>query len=202
MAQSQCTNLNVNTSSIAEEAVIGGDLLVSSDIFVEDLNVNDISDLDQGYIYCTDDFELDDVEQIRADVNNLVILGGTDPVVIGGASVAGSNDDLYVVDDFDVAGTKNCVVKATDGHIYNFSVIESPEIWFEEKLSGEIVNGECTINLDNRFIASTVIDENHPLQVIATPTSQGSLWVEKFYDKVIVHGDCITFDITISAKRL
>jgi len=171
----------------------------------EDLEVNDIYDYNQGYVYCYDDFELDDVEQIRADTANLRILGGTDPVSIGGWSISGSEDDLFVVDDLDVLGSKNCVVDARDGHKYIFSVIESPEIWFEEKISSQLENGRKEIILDERFLASTVIDKKHPLHTIVTPTSEcNGLWVEKKFDRVIVHASTLdsTFDLTISAKRL
>jgi len=190
--------------------VMGGDVAMAGHEIdnCEDLQINDIYDYDQGYIYFSDDIELDNPEQFRSDTLNLVIRGGTDPVVIGEMSVSGSYDDLYVVDDLDVGGTKDCVVKGTDGNVYSFSVIESPEIWFEEKISSQLKNGSVEIPLDERFIASTVIDESHPLQVIVSPTSNcNGLWVEKFYDKVIVHElnsgiSNATFDITISAKRL
>lgn len=175
---------------------------------VEDLEVNDLFDHNQGFIFCADDFELDDVEQIRADTNNLVITGGSDPVTIGGASIFGNNSDLWVVSDLDVNGTKNCVVNAKDGRTYIFAAIESPELWFEEKMSSQLVSGEKEIILDPRFIASTVIDALHPINAIATPTNQcNGLWVEKKFDRVIVHElnngtSDSTFDITLSAKRL
>ena len=188
---------------------------ISEDFYMENQDLEDADDVNVNDMYATgtdidvnDDFtmgggEIKDCLQIKGDSSgNLLLEGGVDAVVIGSTIYGGSVEDLYVSDDFDVAGSKNCVVHATDGHTYNFSVIESPEIWFEEKLSGAIFEGLSQIDLDKRFIASTVIDENHPLHVIATPTSEGSLWVEKFFDKVIVHGDCTTFDITISAKRL
>jgi len=169
---------------------------------VDRLEVNYISDYDEGYVFCADDFELDDAEQIRSDTANLVIVGGTDPVVIGGVSIGGSSDDLYVYGNLDVNGDKNCIVQAKDGKKYIFSAIESPEVWFEEKLSGVIINGKCEIVLDNRFLASTVIDKENPIHINISPTSEGTAWVEKFTNKVIVHGNCSTFDLTISAKRL
>ncbi len=171
---------------------------------VEDLEVNDIADYDQGEIFITDNIEVDgdEVPAMYADADNLNLYGGDDPVVIGIDGWNGTPDDLVVEGDFLVDGSKDCVVRAKDGHSYSFSVIESPEVWFEEKLSGELKNGICEIILDDRFLASTVIDENHPLHTIATPTSEGSLWTEKFYDKIIIHGTCSTFDVTISAKRL
>lgn len=199
----QCTGLNVNTSSTAEEAVISGDLSVSSDIFTEDLNVDDVFDNGQGYIYMLDDVYIQNGELLRADSNNLNIEGGGDPVIIGSGSVGGATDDLEVLGDLNVTGTKNCVVHAKDNHSYIYSVIESSEVWLEEKLRGKLSNGKKEVKLDPRFIASTVIDDKHPIHCQVTNTSDcNGLWIEKFFDKVIVHGTGnSSFDLTISAKR-
>lgn len=204
----QMSGLNVNCSSAAEEAVIQGNLEVSDTIYTEDIKINDIFDNGQGYLMFYDDLEVQNGEVIKADSYNLNLRGGGDPVVIGDFSVSGSSDDLYVVDDLDVGGTKNCIVEAKDGNTYIFSVIESPEVWFEEKISSKLEKGKKEIFLDNRFIASTVIDKKHPLHIQITPTSEcEGLWVEKKSDRVIVHelnggSSDASFDITISAKRL
>ncbi len=115
--------------------------------------------------------------------------------------------ECQVTGDFSVTGDKNCVVETEDGRRLLFSVVESPEIWFEEKLSGILKDGYCKILLDERFTACTTINGEHPLHVVATPTSAcNGLLVEKQYDKVIVRevGSGVSntpFDITISAKR-
>lgn len=77
-----------------------------------------------------------------------------------------------------------------------------PEIIVYDRYSGELVEGVCEIPLSEEFIASTVIDEEHPIHVIATPTSEGSLWVEKFNDRVVVRGTCSSFDLSITARKI
>jgi hypothetical protein len=59
------------------------------------------------------------------------------------------------------------------------------------------------VSLDERFIASSAINDQYPLHVIATPTSDcGYVWVEKKFDNVIVHTERPgSVDITISARR-
>jgi len=42
---------------------------------------------------------------------------------------------------------------------------ESPEVWFEDIGGGQLVNGECHIELDSIFLQVTVIDEEHPMRV-------------------------------------
>jgi hypothetical protein len=42
---------------------------------------------------------------------------------------------------------------------------ESPEVWFEDIGGGQLVNGECHIELDSIFLQVTVIDEQHPMRV-------------------------------------
>lgn len=42
---------------------------------------------------------------------------------------------------------------------------ESPEVWFEDIGEGQLVNGECHIELDSIFKQVTVIDDQHPMHV-------------------------------------
>jgi hypothetical protein len=42
---------------------------------------------------------------------------------------------------------------------------ESPEVWFEDIGGGQLVNGECHIELDSIYLQVTVIDEEHPMHV-------------------------------------
>jgi hypothetical protein len=111
------------------------------------------------------------------------------------------NSWLYV-DNLSVSGYKNCVVDI-DGKRIAFSAIESPEIWFEEKLSGVTENNVKEIILADYFQKATTINAEHPLHVSICPTCNDSFWVEKFIDRVLVHSvnESSSFDITISAKR-
>ena len=147
----------------------------------------------------------DDVGLIAAD-NIVAIADGfirLTPGVGETVDITGSGD-LWADDDIDCGGVKDATVITKDGRRLIFSAIESSEIWFEEKLSGILDNGIKEIILDERFLASTVIDASHPLHVIITPLSRmAELWVEKRNNGVIVHGNGnAKFDITISAKRL
>jgi len=87
------------------------------------------------------------------------------------------------------------------------AAMESPEVWFEEKLSGKLEKGQAEIKLDPIFIEVTTINDQFPMRVIATPNEEcNGLWVEKFNDKIIVHelkngNSDATFDISISALR-
>ena len=42
---------------------------------------------------------------------------------------------------------------------------ESPEVWFEDIGGGQLVNGECHIELDSIYLDVTVIDAEHPMHV-------------------------------------
>jgi len=134
----------------------------------------------------------------RIDFNSIVGLDiqGTNPTDVYVTRDLVVFDDLDVLDDFYVVGTKNAVVEA-NGKSYCFSAIESPEVWFEEKLSLSLEKGIKEIILDKRFIDCTAGE----MHVIATPTSEGTLWVEKRELSIIVHGTCSSFDIVISRRR-
>lgn len=210
MARSYVTQLNVAGPGSSYDLSVDGDIacttleVYNGDITnVGDIELDSITKDGSGDISIYDDMDFNandlvDVNEIRSYSSGYLDLYG-DVHVVNGPNGSG---------DLDVDGTKNCVVEAKDGHTYIFSVIESPEIWFEEKISSNLYNGKKEMLLDNRFIASTVIDESHPLQCIVTPTGGcNGLWVEKKFDRVIIHelnnGQSNTsFDITISAKRL
>lgn len=115
----------------------------------------------------------------------------------------GATYSCTVDGDFDVTGTKNCRMILEDGRKFLFAAIESPELWFEEKLSGRTSGGVCVVSLDERFTACILVSEQYPLHAIVTPTSDcGNVWVEKFIDSVTVHSERDgSFDIVISAKR-
>jgi hypothetical protein len=172
---------------------------------VDYVNAGDESDVEFSDDIDMTNGDIDNIDDLYGDSGNIDMDNATG-IIIDVASVdevyvAG---DLYVEDDLDVGGTKNCMVELPDGRKLLFSAVESPEVWFEEKISSQLVDGKKEIILDERFIKSTTIDSSHPMHVIVTPTSECSgLWVEKKVDRVIVHSNTqdATFDITISAKR-
>lgn len=61
-------------------------------------------------------------------------------------------------------GTKSGSVPTSKGNQLLY-VTETPEVWFEDIGGGQLVNGEATVQLDNLFIETVVIDANHPMRV-------------------------------------
>ncbi len=134
-------------------------------------------------------------------VGELVLNSDTANIRMSSTTITvSSTGDLWVLDDIDCDGVKNCAMKVSEDKKVLFSAIESPNVWFEDKLSGKIKNNICRIDLDQRFIDS--IDTSY-LNIVVTPTSDcGKIWVEKGETFVIVHGEYDgSFDVTISAKR-
>lgn len=64
-------------------------------------------------------------------------------------------------------GTKTASVGTSKGNQL-FYVTETPEVWFEDIGSGQLVNGRITIELDPLFLETVLIDENHPMHVFIT----------------------------------
>lgn len=116
-----------------------------------------------------------------------------------------SDTDVYCF-DFNVFadGSKNCIMPTSIGEV-KLAAIESPEVWFEDKLSVYIPYGQTSLEvpLDPLFIEVCTIDSTYPLNVIATPTSQcNNFWIKKFYDKIIIYSNTnSSFDLVISARR-
>jgi hypothetical protein len=86
---------------------------------------------------------------------------------------------------------------------------ESPEAWIEDYGDGEIINGQCRIDLDQRFLDCVTVNEQHPLKVFIQLTS--SLTQQFYVEKgttgfdVIVTGEnaqtaSATFDFRVVGK--
>lgn len=216
--------VNINGSS-ACQLYVGGNAVVTGVMTISNVLTmgNNICmagfDLDGVDNLCVDDIFAcagtnicfnDDLVMLSGDVitvtsANLNLCGGGDPVVIGAGSVAGTSDDLEVIDDLFVNGTKSAIVPYNGCKITYYSV-ESPESWFVEKCSSKLIKGFKEIILDERFVGTTIVNEDHPLFVNLTPTSDSKgMIVEKMFDRIIVkelNGKSdATFDVEISAKR-
>ena len=70
----------------------------------------------------------------------------------------------YFVGDYTVTGAKNASVGTSKGNQLLYCT-ESPEVWFEDIGSGQLVNGRVTIDLDPLFLETVLIDEEHPMHV-------------------------------------
>lgn len=123
---------------------------------------------------------------------------------------AGSTDDdarlktsgnFSVKGDFVCAGTKNRVVNTqTYGNVL-MNAMESTGAYFTDIGSGKIIDGECYVYLEDKFIE--VIDNIHEYQVFITNTSKKKTeYVEKYDGYFVVHGeDGATFDWMLTAKQ-
>ncbi|MBS1798058.1 MAG: hypothetical protein JSS81_29850 [Acidobacteria bacterium] len=61
-------------------------------------------------------------------------------------------------------GTKSASVGTSQGNQLLYAV-ESPEVWFEDLGTGKLVNGQAEIKLDELFLETVLIDDEHPMHV-------------------------------------
>jgi hypothetical protein len=104
-------------------------------------------------------------------------------------------------------GTKSASVGTSKGNQLLY-VTESPEVWFEDIGTGELVNGKATINLDPLFLETVQIDEAHPMQVFIQVQGEcNDVYVvpgTTSFDVVEKNGGSsnVKFSYRIMAKRL
>jgi hypothetical protein len=93
-----------------------------------------------------------------------IVTGNNDIAVVGwranNANYSGYFNGNHVIAN----GTKTASVGTQWGNQLLYCQ-ESPEVWFEDIGGGQLVNGECHIELDSIFLQVTVIDEQHPMRV-------------------------------------
>lgn len=93
-----------------------------------------------------------------------IITGNNDAAVVGwranNANYSGYFNGNHVIAN----GTKSASVPTSKGNQLLY-VTESPEVWFEDLGGGKLVNGVATIQLDELFLETVVIDEEHPMRV-------------------------------------
>jgi hypothetical protein len=113
---------------------------------------------------------------------------------------------FYGVGDYAVTGVKSASVPTSKGQQLVYCV-ESPEIWFEDFGHGKLQNGKTTIQLDELFLETVLIDNDHPMVVTITP--QGNckgLYVvpgtNSFEVKELRNGHSnVSFSYRITCKR-
>jgi hypothetical protein len=194
---------NINTGTIYVNSIQdnGGILGIVDDLQITGNVTNNVNFTAAGGVK---------INRVTSILGVLQLLGNGDAVTTGICTPpAHSSDDFHICGDFSVTGSgKSCLLKGTDGKGYVYFCVESPEIRFTDTFSSSLDNGVKEIKLDKRFIATTTINEFHPMQVSVTPCGKcNGLWVEKFLDRVIVHElndgkSNVPFDITISAKKV
>jgi len=89
---------------------------------------------------------------------------GTKYGVYGSETAGGSGAAVYASGDYGGSGAKYAVVRTTQGNRV-LSVIESPEVWFEDFGEGKLANGQAHIELDPLFLETVTIDASNPMKV-------------------------------------
>lgn len=122
------------------------------------------------------------------------------PVVFPGTTFELNAHKTTITGDFEVYGQKDCAIFTEEFGKLNFSAYEMTEIYLGDIGESEVVNGECTITLDDKFLAC--VNTQSPYQVFLTKYGQGDIWVEqRNTDNFIVKGDNIKFSWEVKAKR-
>ena len=122
----------------------------------------------------------------------------------GGGGAFGAPSGFYGL--VCTGGTKSCAIMTSDGVTGMFSM-ESPEVWFEDIGGGELINGKAHIELDDLFLETVTIDNDHPMRVFVQPNGMcNGLVVVKGqtgFDVLEIGGGTsnIEFDYRILAKR-
>lgn len=104
--------------------------------------------------------------------------------------------------DFTVQGSKNASVPTSIGRV-NISAYETAEYYFGDIGRGNVVEGECKINIESLF--AETVNTNIDYEVFLTPYGRGVIYVdpkEMQPDHFIVRGNDIPFAYEIKAKRL
>lgn len=128
-------------------------------------------------------------------------MGSINIDAIGGDVIIRTSDAVRIGGDFSVSGAKNASVPTTLGMV-NVSAYETAEYYFGDIGRGEVVNGECTIEIDPLFAETVNTDIDY--EVFLTPYGKGLIYVDpglKMADSFVVKGDDIPFAYEIKAKR-
>lgn len=93
-----------------------------------------------------------------------IMTGNNDVGVVGwranNANYSGYFNGNHVIAN----GTKSASVGTSKGNQLLY-VTESPEVWFEDIGGGKLTNGIAHISLDQLFLETVFIDENHPMRI-------------------------------------
>ena len=118
--------------------------------------------------------------------------------------------DLYADGDINAGGTKSAVVQTQNYDSRSLYAIESPEVWFEDFGSGQLMNGEDTVAFDPIFAQTVNLTETY--HVFLTPLSDEAVLLfvtDKGPSSFTVRGVTLdgqpasaAFDYRIVAKRL
>ncbi len=116
--------------------------------------------------------------------------------------------DAFFRGDLNVDGTKNAVVETANYGVRTTYADESTDVRFFDRGQCQLTDGQATVNLDPVFLELVTINEENPMLVQVTLTSDcnGVFIAEKtgssFTVKELQGGDSsATFDWEVAAKR-
>ena len=93
---------------------------------------------------------------------------GNNDIAVVGWRTNNSNFSGYFNGNHVIAnGTKSASVGTSKGNQLLY-VTETPEVWFEDIGSAQLINGRVTVNLDPLFLETVQIDDEHPMHVFIT----------------------------------
>jgi hypothetical protein len=142
---------------------------------------------------------------------------GTNGIGVYGAAHGGTGDyaglfagNVYVFGNQTVSGTKSAVVKTQDYGTRALYSVESPEVWFEDFGTAQLVEGAVTVTFEPIFAQTVALTDTY--HVLVTPLCDTPVLVfvtQKTPTGFTVRGVTIdnqpsqcTFDYRIAAKRL
>lgn len=109
------------------------------------------------------------------------------------------NGGVRINGDFEVSGSKNATVPTSIGNV-NVSAYETAEYYFGDIGRGEVVEGQCIINIESLF--KETVNTNIDYEVFLTPYGKGLIYVDEMTPGYfVVKGDNIKFGYEIKAKR-
>jgi hypothetical protein len=114
--------------------------------------------------------------------------------------------DATIWGNLDVYGTKSAVVSAGSYGPREMYAIESPEVWFEDFGTAQLVNGQAVVIIEPVFAQTVNLTETY--HVFLTPLGDCGLYVAEksstFFVVRALNGKAcnIAFDYRIVAKRL
>jgi hypothetical protein len=107
---------------------------------------------------------------------------------------------LDVRGDFEVHGTKDCVIETEEYGKLHFGAYEVPEYYFGDLGESEVIDGICTIELDERLLRC--VNTDIPYQVFLQAYGDGRVYVaERNKTSFTVKGENIKFSWEVKAKR-
>ena len=123
-----------------------------------------------------------------------------------GLTVSRMSGNVSIAGSLTVAGTKCRGVEGTTYGTLYYNAVESGHALFSNDGGGQLVNGTCHIEMDPKWLAGVTVNEQHPLRVSVTFTSEndGGYHVKKGatgFDVIGPAGSNATFDWEVKARQ-